>query len=249
MYVEVTDINSENVAQTVSIIIHEGGKAQAHVFDVSNQNACESCVQEIVAIHGKIDLLISNAGKVAIGEFNDIPIESWHHIMDTNFFGQLYMTMAVYPHMRKQQQGRIVYISSIAGLVFQPLTGSYSASKHALVGLACSLFSDAAPNGIKVHITCPGYIDNTGIFAKAETFGYSSLKIRDILAEKIRGFITPEKAARKILYQVHRNKFFIVFPFNARLLWLLFRIIPATTVRLSHVLKNLVLPAKINHIN
>jgi short-subunit dehydrogenase len=43
-------------------------------------------------------------------------------------------------------------MSSIAGLVFQPLTGSYSASKHALVGLACSLFSDAAPHGIKVHL-------------------------------------------------------------------------------------------------
>ena len=168
--------------------------------------------------------------------------------MDTNFFGQLHMASAVYSLMKQQGQGRIVFVSSIAGLVFQPLTGSYSASKHALVGFACTLFSDAAQYGIRVHLACPGYIDNTAIFASAESYGYSSLKIRDILAGKIRGFISPDKAAQKILYRVHRNKFFIVFPLNARLLWLLFRLLPETTVRYSYILKRMVEPARNNNM-
>lgn len=244
MYVIVSDINKEDAEQTVSNIIEKEGKAESHLIDVSNQKACELFVQEIIAAHGKIDLLINNAGKVAIGEFHDIPIESWHQIMDTNFFGQLNMTKAVYSYMKKRQQGRIVFISSIAGLAFQPLTGSYSASKHALVGLACTLSSDAKPHGIQIHLACPGYIDNTAIFTNAETFGYSSLKISAILTHKLKGFISPDKAADKILKQVHQKKFFIVFPFNARLLWLSFRIAPGTTVRYSHLFKKLAFAAK-----
>jgi NAD(P)-dependent dehydrogenase (short-subunit alcohol dehydrogenase family) len=247
MIVAVTDINREDAEGTVKNIQQNGGKARSYVFDVSIRSACESFVNEVIANHGKIDLLIANAGKVVIGEFNEVPSESWHTIMDTNFFGQLNMSMAVYPHLRKLQEGRIVFISSVAGLVFQPLTGSYSASKHALVGLACSLYDDASQHGIKVHIACPGYIDNTAIFEKAESYGYSSLKIRDILAEKIKGFISPEKAAGKILKGIHCNRFFMVFPLNARLLWLLFRIVPETTVRYSHILKRLVSPARNIH--
>lgn len=244
MYVIVSDINDEDAARTVSNIIENAGKAESHIVDVSNQKACELFVQEIIATHGKIDLLINNAGKVAIGEFHDVPIESWHQIMDTNFFGQLNMTKAVYSFMKKEQKGKIVFISSIAGLAFQPLTGSYSASKHALVGLACSLFSDAKPHGIQIHVACPGYIDHTAIFTNAETFGYSSLKISDILTHKIKGFISPEKAACKILQQVHKNKYFIVFPFNARLLWLFFRIAPEMAVRYSSMYKKLAFAAK-----
>ena len=244
-HVVVADINAAGAADTVSRITAGGGSADAHVFDVADKQACNECVRAIASSRGRIDLLFANAGMVAIGEFGDVSAQSFRRVMEVNFFGQLNMAEAVYPVMRTQKQGRIVFISSIAGLAFQPLTASYSASKHALVGLACTIFPDAAANGISVHIACPGYIDDTGIFDSAEGFGYSPLKTRDILLHKIGGFIKPGAAARKIISEVLRNRFLIVFPFNANLLGALFRLMPETTVRCSRFLIRLVLPAKL----
>jgi NAD(P)-dependent dehydrogenase (short-subunit alcohol dehydrogenase family) len=244
VHVAVTDIDAAAAADTVSRIIATGGSAEAQVFDVADNPACNECVRAVMLSKGKINLLIANAGMVAVGEFGDVPSRSFRRIMDVNFFGQLQMAQAVYRVMRTQKQGRIVFISSIAGLAFQPLTASYSASKHALVGLACSIFPDAASNNVSVHIACPGYIDETDIFNSAEAFGYSPLKIRDILLQRIAGFVKPDAAARKIIRDVLRNRFFIVFPFNAKLLGALFRLMPETTVRCSRFLERMVSSAK-----
>jgi len=244
MIVYVNDINGESAEQTVSNIAERNGKAEALVFDVSNQTDCQSCIESIFNRHGSIDLLITNAGKVAIGEFHSVPLDSWHNLMDINFFGQLNMIKAIYPFMQKQKNGHIVIVSSIAGLVFQPLTASYSASKNALVGFACSLYTDAIEYEINVHLACPGYIGNTDIFSKAVTFGYSSVKVQDILKYKVGGFISAEKAAQKIIGKLSRKKFFMVFPFNAKLLWFFYRMMPSMTVRKLHFLKDLMAPAK-----
>jgi NAD(P)-dependent dehydrogenase (short-subunit alcohol dehydrogenase family) len=244
-HVAVADSNATGAAETVLRITAAGGSAEAHVFDVTDRLACDEFVRAVLSSRGNIDMLFANAGMVAIGEFGDVSAQSFRRVMEVNFFGQLNMAEAVYPMMRTQKQGRIVFISSIAGLAFQPLTASYSASKHALVGLACSIFPDAASNGIGVHIACPGYIDDTGIFDSAEGFGYCPKKVREVLLHKIAGFTKPDAAARRIIRDVLRNKFFIVFPFNAHLLWVMFRLIPETTVRFSRILMRVVSSAKI----
>lgn len=244
-FIAINDIHSESANETVNLIRQNGGIAEAYIFDVRDEEACNSCIRKVEATHGNIDLLINNAGAVAIGDFDNTPLSSWHRIMDVNFFGQLNMAKAVYPEMLKRQKGHIVFISSIAGLAFQPLTGSYSASKHALVGMASTLLLDAKPNGINISVACPGYVDNTSIFTEAESYGYHAVKIRDTLAKKIGGFITPEKAAQKILKSVMHNKFLIVFPFNARLLWFCFRLMPTLTVKCSSFLIKMIAKAKI----
>jgi len=244
VHVAVTDIDACAAAETVSQIIAAGGSAEAHVFDIANNHACEECVRSVAVSQGRIDLLFANAGMVAVGEFGDVPLQSFRRVMDVNFFGQVQMADAVYRVMKTKKHGRIVFISSIAGLAFQPLSASYSASKHALVGLACSIFPDAASNNISVHVACPGYIDETDIFDRAEGFGYSPLKIRGILLQRIAGFVKPEAAAQKIIREVLRNRLLIVFPFNARLFGALFRLMPETTVRCSRFLVRLVSSAK-----
>ena len=243
-FVAVNDILLESAHETVNLIRQNGGNADPYIFDVRDEEACSFCISTVESTHGNIDLLINNAGAVAIGDFGQTPTSSWHRIMDINFYGQLNMTKAVYPQMLKRQQGYIVFVSSIAGLAFQPLTGSYSASKHALVGMACTLFQDAKPNGIHISIACPGYVDNTSIFTEAESYGYHPAIVRNLLAKKIGGFTTPGTAAKKILTSVRRKKIFIVFPFNARLLWFFFRLMPALTVRYSSFLIKMVSKAK-----
>jgi NAD(P)-dependent dehydrogenase (short-subunit alcohol dehydrogenase family) len=245
-HVVVTDINEITAAQTVEIISSAGGSAEARVFDVSDQSQCESCVKDVLSARGQIDILIANAGINAVGEFGDVPIESWRRVMETNFFGQFYMAQAVYAHMRKRRQGRIVFISSIAGLVFQPLTGSYSASKHAIFGLACSMFPDAAVHGIRVHVACPGYIDETGMFNSAEYYHYDSSNAYSLVRRMVPGFTRPGPAARAIINAVLRNRFLIVFPAHARLYWFLFRLMPEVTVRCSRFLHRIYRKARIN---
>jgi NAD(P)-dependent dehydrogenase (short-subunit alcohol dehydrogenase family) len=245
MTVVVTDLDQERAEQTSGIIRASGGRSEARRLDVRDREACEQCVQQVEITLGNIDLLVNNAGKVAIGDFDEVPLESWKGVMDTNFLGQLQTTKAVYPSMKARGKGCILFVSSIAGLALQPLTGSYCASKHALVGMASALYADARPNGIRVHVACPGYIGDTYIFSKADAFGYDAGKTSSVLEQKMKGFISPEKAAEKILQGIRRNRFFIVFPRNARLLWLLYRMAPGWAVRGSTLYKRIADVAKL----
>jgi NAD(P)-dependent dehydrogenase (short-subunit alcohol dehydrogenase family) len=243
-HVAVNDIDGTLAARTVSDVKAAGGTAEAHVFDVADEQRCTSCVASLWSSRRRIDTVVANAGVVGVGEFGDTTPASLRRVMEVNFFGQLHIAQAAYGRMREAGRGRIIFVSSVAGLVFQPLTAGYSASKHALVGLASSIFADASRHGVSVHVACPGYIDDTGIFENAECFGYDRAAITRIVRRLIPGFAKPGPAARTIISQALRNRFFIVFPLHARLFWACYRLMPETTVRLSGRLHGLLASAR-----
>ncbi len=121
---------------------------------------------EIVNIFGRIDYLFNNGGLSQRSEAFDTSLEVDRRIMEINYFGNIALTKAVLPFMRKQKSGHIVPISSIAGKFGFYLRSAYSASKHALFGFYESLLLEEENNGIKVTIAVPGKI-NTNISVNA----------------------------------------------------------------------------------
>ncbi|WP_164669760.1 SDR family oxidoreductase [Virgibacillus doumboii] len=125
-------------------------------LDVTKQDKIASVIPEVIDRFGSIDVLINNAGYAAGGFTEELSLEDWRQQFETNFFGLVAVTKAVIPHMRKQQRGTIINLSSISGRMALPGLGPYSASKHAVEGFSESLRLELLPFGIHVVLIEPG---------------------------------------------------------------------------------------------
>lgn len=144
-------------------------------LDVSDQQAIRKTVAELMERHGRIDVLVNNAG-ISLGGFvEEIPLEDWIHAMDTNFFGLVALTQEVLPHMRSRKYGKIINISSISGRLGFPGYGPYAASKFAVEGFSESLRLEMLPYGVYVSLVEPGAY-KTAIWSKG--FDYISMKAK-----------------------------------------------------------------------
>lgn len=126
------------------------------VLDVTDRKAVFETVEKAATHFGRIDIVVNNAGTMTLGMVEEVSEVAAHKIIDTNFFGALWVCQAVLPWMRSQQSGHIIQISSIGALVTGPMAGIYSASKFALEGLSEALAQEAAAFGIKLTIVEPG---------------------------------------------------------------------------------------------
>ncbi|MBR6307396.1 MAG: SDR family oxidoreductase [Lachnospiraceae bacterium] len=128
----------------------------AYSADVSDESAVRTIVDAIALKEGRIDLLIANAGMGISGPVELTTEETARRIMDVNFFGQIYVTQAVLPYMRKQKKGTIVFVSSVGAPIALPYQAFYSASKSAVNSVALALRNEAREYGIHVTAVMPG---------------------------------------------------------------------------------------------
>jgi len=113
-------------------------------------------VDEIVQQHGRVDVLVNNAGRALIGAAEETTEPELRDLMDVHFFGPATLTRAVLPHMRTQKSGAIVQLTSVGGRISFAGCSAYSATKFALEGFSEALADEVAPFGIKVLIVEPG---------------------------------------------------------------------------------------------
>ena len=125
-------------------------------LDVTEFDSLAGFVEQLLLDHGRLDVLVNNAGFSVSGFAEDMLLAEIRRQFETNFFGHVAMTKAVLPVMRKQHSGHIIMISSISGLVAQPVISSYSASKHALEGWSEALRLETHSLGIRVVLVEPG---------------------------------------------------------------------------------------------
>ncbi len=144
-------------------------------LDLEKQDNFNELVEIVIQKFKKIDILINNGGISQRSEVHETPIEIDRKIMEINYFGNIALTKAVLPFLRKQKSGHIVVISSIAGLFGFYLRSAYAASKHALQGFYESLLLEEAKNNIHVTLVYPGKINTpisvSAINAKGEKHG------------------------------------------------------------------------------
>ena len=132
------------------------GKITAIILDVTNPEQIKEGVDKAVQMHGKIDVLVNNAGYGVLGSVEEVTEEAMQSQFNVNVFGAVRMIKAVLPYMRRQRKGHILNITSIAGLNGFPGVGIYNGSKFALEGIGEALAAETSHLGIKVTNIEPG---------------------------------------------------------------------------------------------
>ncbi len=127
-------------------------------LDVCNDSSVSRAVKHILQKAANIDVLINNAGVGLMAVTEELKLDDLRRLYETNIFGLLRVTQAILPHMRERKAGRILMLSSVAGILTPPTYGAYSSSKHAVEALSNALRLELYPFNIEVILIEPGYI-------------------------------------------------------------------------------------------
>jgi len=156
--VAITGRNEKNLQETVAKIKALGVNATYALFNVGNYAEVQKGIKQIINTFGSVDILVNNAGISAFGSLNDMKVEQWSEIMQTNVMGMYFVTKEVLPFLIEKNEGDIFNISSTAGLTGNANTSAYSASKFAVIGMSESLRKEVRKNNIRVCTLTPSTI-------------------------------------------------------------------------------------------
>ena len=148
-----------NAAETVDAILAAGGKAEAATADVSDPAAIERLVAGTLERHGRIDVLVNNAGIAKDQLLLRMKRDDWDAVIATNLTAAFALTQAVLKPMIRQRSGRIICISSVVGQGGNAGQANYAASKAGLIGFAKSVAQEVASRNITVNVVAPGLIE------------------------------------------------------------------------------------------
>ncbi|GAB2634917.1 SDR family NAD(P)-dependent oxidoreductase [Belliella aquatica] len=146
---------ARNIDALTELVSQYGESILPIALDVNNRAACFEAVEQAVSKFRAVDVLINNAGFGHFGFVEEISETEAREQMETNVFGSLWMIQAVLPHMRKQNSGHILQVSSIGGVMAFPSLGIYHASKWAMEGICESLSQEVSQFGIKTTLIEP----------------------------------------------------------------------------------------------
>lgn len=169
--------------QLEDLVARSEGRLVALPLDVRDRAAVFAAVETAADAFGRLDIVINNAGYGLTGAVEEITEDAAREIIDTNFFGTLWVCQAVAPHLRAQRSGHIVQMSSIAGLTGLPTQGLYAASKFAVEGMSESLGDELASFGVTVTLAEPG-AHATGFTLRFAEFTDAYQPVRAALMER-----------------------------------------------------------------
>jgi NAD(P)-dependent dehydrogenase (short-subunit alcohol dehydrogenase family) len=224
-HLALSDVNEKGLAETAQMAGKHGVKVTIAKVNVADAAAMNAWADQVVADHGKCNLIFNNAG-VALGAFLDtIKREDFEWIMGINFWGVVNGTQAFLPHLKKSGDGHIINTSSLFGLLSVPTQGAYNASKFAVRGYTeclrqeldmenCGVSATCVhPGGIRTNIAQAARMDNS-INAKT---GSDANAARDRF-DKLLNFTSAQSAALQILSAVQGNKRRVLVGLDAKFL-------------------------------
>jgi butyryl-CoA dehydrogenase len=210
-HVALADIDDAGLAETASQCEGRGVKTTRQHLDVADRAAVYTWADRVVSDHGKVNLIVNNAGVALGAPVESMSYEDFEWLMNINFWGVVYGTKAFLPHLKASGEGHIVNVSSVFGLISFPTQSAYNSAKFAVRGFTDSLRMELEIEGAPVSATTihPGGI-KTNIARNARI----DPSLTDVAgdAEQARrnaerSFITsPEKAASQILAAVQRDR-------------------------------------------
>jgi 3-oxoacyl-[acyl-carrier protein] reductase len=180
---------------TIEAIQQAGGSALGMAANVAKSEDVQRVVEEVEAKYQRISVLVNNAGITRDGLMLRMEDEAWQEVIDTNLKGTFLFSRAVGAVMMRARYGRIINISSVAGLVGNPGQANYAASKAGVIGFSKTVARELASRGITVNVVAPGFIttDMTDVLPE---------KIKTEVKERIplRRFGTPQDIADLVCY-------------------------------------------------
>ena len=156
--VAITGRNEKNLQETVAELKALGVNATYALFNVGNYEEVQKGIKSIIADFGSVDILVNNAGIAAFGSLNDMKVDQWSEIIQTNVMGMYFVTKEVLPYLIEKNEGDIFNVASTAGLNGNANTSAYSASKFAVIGMSESLMKEVRKNNIRVCTLTPSTI-------------------------------------------------------------------------------------------
>lgn len=204
-HLALVDVNQSGLEQTRSQVEDSGAgvNLSLHQADVSDKERMMALPQEVLAEHGRVHLLVNNAGVGVYKNVADQSIEDMEWIIGINLWGVIYGCKFFLPHLLEQEEAHIVNVSSMLGLIGLPSQGSYSATKFAVRGFSEALWRELKQTPVKVSIVHPGAVKtnilNTARYGDEET-EQKLKKIMDRFAPEA------DKAAKKILKGIQKEK-------------------------------------------
>jgi 3-oxoacyl-[acyl-carrier protein] reductase len=151
--------NAAAAEETVRLVVTAGGEASAAAFDVGDGEAVRAAVQNVVERHGRIDVLVNNAGVAADALVLRLRDEDWERALRTNLGGVFHCTKAALRAMVRARYGRIVNLTSVVAEMGNAGQAAYGAAKAGVIGFTKSLAREVASRGITVNAVAPGFVD------------------------------------------------------------------------------------------
>jgi len=205
-----------------------GASALPVTCDVTSLPDCEAAVDSVIGAFGGIDVLVNNAGITHLGLFRDTDVEVVRRVMEVNFFGAVHCTKAALTSLL-ERRGRIVVISSVAGVAPLATRTGYAASKHALNGFFESLRAEHCRDGLRVMLVCPSFVDTAiGDHALGADGGPAPRTART----GVRSPVPPSDVADAIVRAAARNRRLLLVGRQATLSWWIATLAPALYERL-----------------
>jgi gluconate 5-dehydrogenase len=149
--------NADTLKVAADTIRDRGLKAETLAFDVTDRRAADAAIQSIVAHHQRLDILIANAGIAHRAPLADWTSEAWDKVVSANLKACFFLAQQAAVPMRSQRYGRIIFITSVVGILGRSTVHAYVASKSGLAGLARSLAAELGEDGITCNSISPGW--------------------------------------------------------------------------------------------
>ena len=226
-HLSLCDIDEQGMSSVAAEVSALGVRCTTHRLDVADRQAVSELPAQVIAAHEAVHLVFNNAGVAVGGTFEQVSEADFDWLMEINFYGVVRMTRAFLPHLRVADQGRIVNISSLNGLVSVPGQAAYCASKFAVRGFSNSLRHELAGTNVGVSVVHPGgvatSIAKSARIAPALDDGQSEMRRKR--AERLLR-MPPEQAGEIIVVGVERDAPRILVGTDAKVVSLLERLMP-----------------------
>lgn len=188
----------ERLEQLVSELVAAGGEAVAYQTDVARADEVKALIQGALDSFGRVDVLVNNAGYMAIAPLSDVRVDEWERMIDINIKGVLYGIAAALPVFQQQNSGHFINIASVAGIkVFSPGGTVYSGTKFAVRAISEGLRHEVG-GSIRTTTIEPGAVDSE------LKFGSAHQQSRDFVVDFYKQAIPAESVARAIAFAIEQ---------------------------------------------
>jgi len=221
------DRDAAGLATSATAAREKGVKVSEHVLDVSDPTAIAAIPEQVLARHGRVNVLINNAGVALGGSFAQTDLADFEWLMNINFYGVVRMTHAFMSYLEREQKAQVVNISSVFGIIAPPGQTAYSASKFGVRGFSESLRHELVDTGIGVTVVHPGGIATNIAENARNPRGINSDEV-ERRRERARQMLTlsPDIAAATIIDGIETRAWRVLIGSDAKKIALLQRLFP-----------------------
>ncbi len=231
----ISDVDESGLDRTAAEVEARGAKVSRARIDTADRDAVHAWADRVVADHGRVNLVVNNAGVALTANIAEMSYEDLEWLMGINFWGVVHGTVAFLPHLIASGDGHVVNISSVFGMIAVPTQSAYNAAKFAVRGYTECLRQELEIDGHPVSATCvhPGGI-KTNIARNARMAESRPADERSMFIDEFdrAARTSPERAAQVILRGVERNQRRVLIGADARIIDWIQRCFPTGYQRL-----------------